>query len=142
MKTTVYILIIGFFTSFGAFAQEGELVSIDRETQTEYYTRNNDYSVQPDGSFSGNIVAYYEDGKLKETGALESGTKVGTWYKYDSNGNKVGKGSYKDGLKDGDWKVWDGEGNLRIIMNYSEGKRSGEWIFYDAEGNVLQSKNY
>lgn len=142
MKTTVTIFILGFFTTLAVFAQEGELVSIDSESATSYYTRNSDYVVESDGSFSGNIVAYHEDGKLKETGALNSGTKVGTWFNYDSEGNKVGKGTYKNGLKDGEWKVWDGEGNLRIIMNYDDGKRSGDWIFYDAEGNVLQSKNY
>lgn len=142
MKTAINIFILGFFLTLGAFAQEGELVSIDSESNTAYYTRNGDYVVELDGSFTGNIIAYHEDGEIRETGTLQSGTKVGTWYSYNKDGNKVGKGSFKNGLKHGDWKVWDGDGNLRIEMSYDEGKRTGNWIFYDSEGKVVQSKTY
>ncbi len=142
MKKSINIFFLGIFISLGAFAQQGELVSIDAQSNTAYYTRNGDYVVELDGSFTGNIVAYHPDGEIRETGVLKKGTKVGTWYSYDKNGNKVSKGFFKGGLKHGDWKIWDGDGNLRIEMSFDEGKRMGEWIFYDAEGKVLQSKTY
>jgi antitoxin component YwqK of YwqJK toxin-antitoxin module len=142
MKTTFNIFFLGLMISAGAFAQEGELVSIDAETKRAYYTRNDDYKVESDGSFTGNIVAYHESGKTEETGALNSGVKVGVWVKYNEDGQKTGKGSYKDGLKEGEWKVWDGNGTLRIVMNYEKGKRVGEWLFYDENGNLLKTKVY
>jgi len=142
MKKLVFIAVLGLFAATGGFAQEGELVSVDEETSRAYYTRSDNYSVEADGSFSGSIVAYFDSGTIEETGALNRGTKVGTWLKYNEDGKKTGKGSYQDGLKHGEWKVWDGNGNLRIVMNYEEGKRVGEWLFYNEQGKVIKKKDY
>ena len=142
MKKLVIVSVLGLFAATGAFAQEGELVSVDAETLRSYYTRNDNFTVEDDGSFSGNIVAYFDNGTVEETGALSRGTKVGTWLKYNDEGQKTGKGSYLDGKKHGEWKVWDGTGTLRIVMNYEEGKRVGEWLFYNEKGEVIKRKDY
>jgi antitoxin component YwqK of YwqJK toxin-antitoxin module len=142
MKTTYNIFFLGLMISAGAFAQEGELVSIDAETKRAYYTRNDDYKVESDGSFTGNIVAYYESGTTEETGALKSGVKDGVWIKYNEAGQRTHKGYFKNGVKHGEWKVWDDEGNLRIEFGFENGKRIGEWIFYDENGNVSQTRHY
>ena len=143
MKYAKHIaMVVALLAVTGLFGQQGELVSIDPDTKRAYYTRNNDYKVELDGSFSGNIVAYHDNGKMEETGSLSSGVKVGTWLKYNDDGQKTGKGFYKDGLKHGEWKVWDNEGTLRLIMNYERGKRTGEWVFYDENGEVIKTKNY
>ncbi|MGB6036174.1 MAG: hypothetical protein WBG42_07895 [Cryomorphaceae bacterium] len=142
MKKSVFTAVLGLLAAAGAFAQEGELVSVDAKTKQAYYSHNDDYKVENDGSFTGDIVAYYESGKTEETGALNSGVKDGVWIKYNESGQKTHKGLFKNGLKHGEWKVWDNNGNLRITFSYEDGKRSGEWIFYDEEGNVSQTKKY
>jgi len=126
----------------GLFGQQGELVSIDPDTKRAYYTRNDDYKVELDGSFSGNIVAYFEDGTVEEVGALDRNQKDGKWIKYNSDGNVVASAKYKDGMKDGVWKIWDGNGNLRMTMYFDEGRRIGIWKFYDEEGKLMDEKNY
>jgi len=142
MNKVWVLLMVVFGNATLVFGQEGELVSIDKATKQAYYTRNDNYTVEADGSFSGNIVAFYDNGKLEETGVLSKGTKVGTWVKYNENGNKIGIGSYEKGLKHGEWKVWDADGTLRISMVYDAGKRSGKWEFYDENGNLLKEKIY
>lgn len=126
----------------GLYAQQGELVSIDAETQKAYYTTNNEYTVEPDGSYTGNIVAYYENGQVEETGVLSENTKEGNWYRYDHSGNKIATAQYRKGQKHGTWKVWSSDGMLRVVMEYDEGKRVGTWKFYDAEGQITKEKSF
>ncbi|MCH2213764.1 MAG: hypothetical protein MK086_01205 [Flavobacteriales bacterium] len=142
MKKHIVILLTALISSPFVYSQEGKLVSIDADTKQAYYTRNDVYTVEADGSFSGNIAAFYDNGKIEETGVLSKGEKVGTWIKYNPDGDKISKGSYKDGLKNGEWKVWDADGTLRVSMNYESGKRTGKWEFYDENGELLNSKQF
>lgn len=143
MKYAKYTaMVVALLAVTGLFGQQGELVSIDPDTKRAYYTRNDDYKVELDGSFSGNIVAYYDNGKMEETGSLERGVKVGTWIKYNEEGRKTGKGAYRNGLKHGDWIVWDGNGTLRMEMYFDEGKRTGLWKFYNEDGELIKEKEY
>jgi antitoxin component YwqK of YwqJK toxin-antitoxin module len=142
MKTLVGILFLGLFTTLAGFAQEGELVSIDAETKRSYYTRNDNYTVESDGSFTGNIIAYHENGKAEETGALFKGEKTGRWIKYNSEGVVIASAGYVDGKKDGMWKIWDGNGKIRMEMHYDKGQRVGVWKIYNESGKILNQKFY
>lgn len=142
MKKYLIAVIGGLIASTGAFAQEGELVSVDADTKKAYYTGNDAYQIEADGSYSGNIVAYYANGAPEEIGMLNQGQKAGTWIKYDEEGNKTGEVRFRDGKKDGTWKVWNSEGILRVKMEYDEGKRVGKWQFYDESGTLSKEVDY
>ncbi len=142
MKTHAFFTAMALLVITGASAQSGELVSVDPETQRAYYSRTDRYTIETDGTFSGNIVAYYEDGSTEEVGALTGGEKDGNWVKYNQNGDIIATARYKQGMKDGVWKVWDGEGNLRMTMYFDDGKRTGTWKIFGPDGKVLDEKNY
>jgi len=142
MKKLVIVSVLGLFAATGAFAQEGELVSVDAKTDKAYYTYNQNYNIESDGSYSGNIAAYFEDGSIEEVGVLNKGAKTGKWLKYNSEGKVVASATFKDGKKDDVWKVWDGNGQIRMTMQYDEGKRVGTWKFYDESGKLLNEKTY
>jgi antitoxin component YwqK of YwqJK toxin-antitoxin module len=142
MKKSVIVAVIGLFATSGAFAQEGELVSVDSQTNKAYYTGNDIYQVEVDGSYSGSIISYYENGEPEEIGMLSQGKKAGTWTKYDQLGNKTGEVRFRNGKKDGTWKVWSSEGILRVKMEYDEGKRIGKWQFFDELGTLSKEVDY
>lgn len=141
MKIKIIGIYIGLMTiAAAASGQQGELVSVNEETQQAYYTTNNEYTVEDDGSYTGKIVAYYENGQVEETGTMLENTKEGNWYRYDQAGNKLAIAQYRKGQKHGTWKVWSSDGVLRVVMEYDMGKRVGTWKFYDEEGEIIEEK--
>jgi len=142
MKKSIVIGVLVLFGGSLAHAQEGELVSVDSQSDKAYYTYNQNYNIEPDGSYSGNIAAYFEDGAIEEVGVLNKGEKTGKWLKYNSEGNVIASAKFKDGKKDDVWKIWDGNGQIRMTMYYDEGKRVGTWKFYDENGELINEKSY
>src|SRR5690554_6051401 len=137
MKTKIIGLCIAMTAiSAGVYAQHGELVSMNEETRKTYYTTNNEYTVENDGSYTGNIVSYYENGQIEEIGTMAANIKEGHWNRFDEAGNKIAIAQYRQGQKHGTWKVWSPEGVLRVVMEYDKGKRVGTWKFYDDLGNL------
>lgn len=142
MRTKLLGLCIGLMAvSAGAYAQQGELVNLNESAQKSYYTNNSEYTFENDGSYTGDVVSYYDNGQIEEMGAITANNKEGYWNRYDQAGNKIAVAQYRQGMKHGTWKVWSSEGVLRVVMEYDKGKRVGTWKFYDDNGNITEEKS-
>jgi antitoxin component YwqK of YwqJK toxin-antitoxin module len=135
-------LILVLLASMALFGQDGELVTIDPESKRAYYTLNEDYKVELDGSFSGNLAAYYDNGVIEEKGTLDRNVMQGKWVKYNNRGDVVTRARFKDGEKHGVWKVWDGKGNLRMVLEYEDGKPAGVWKIFNADGTLVKQRQH
>lgn len=112
MKTLLALILMGFGLALNAqqelktYYDNGSLKSVYVYTDAQNYTVKN----------------YFQNGKIKETGAFVNGKMHGNWVNYHENGNKSGEASYEAGHKTGEWKVFDQDGIVRYKVNYKDNR--------------------
>lgn len=98
---------------------------------------------------------FYDNGKLKYSGAFRDSLPVGIHreyseneeiikaYEYNDFGRKIGEGIVdKLGLKQGKWRILYDDGSLQAIGEYKSNKKIGTWTYYFQGGNVEQTGKY
>ncbi len=121
--------------------REGQLVAMSGDNN-EYFIDNQTFLKDESGLASGNVLSFFENGNLKESGKMLKDKRHGTWKKYSDSGQIINEAHYINGNKDGVWKVWDENGMLRLEFQYNNGQRTGTWLMFDAEGNLTTSETY
>ena len=91
---------------------------------------------------NGDILSYYENGKLRSEGNYKEGKKEGVWKEWYENGQLDEIINYKDGKRDGLRKVWYENGELEHKGNYDEGKKEGVWKYWYENGHLRKEQNY
>jgi antitoxin component YwqK of YwqJK toxin-antitoxin module len=113
------------------------LIVINQYAQTQIQSNN-----ETPSSITGNIVFYYANGNIKETGSYLNGERHGLWQRFDEKGNKLGEGNYMNGIKHGKWVIWDEKQIKRFEFNYINGVKSDLWCSWDENGILVASANY
>ena len=108
----------------------------------QYAQRNIQSTDEKPSSITGNVVFYYVNGKIKETGSYLNGERHGLWQRFDEKGNKLGEGNYLGGIKHGKWVIWDENQIKRFEFNYINGVKSDLWCSWDENGILVASANY
>lgn len=86
---------------------------------------------------NGQQTEYYDNGKIKAIGTIESGEKIGIWAFYDEYEIQVDSISYKNGVKDGVFTMYNLKGKIRSFKGfYQNGKEHGVWESYHDDGEV------
>lgn len=114
-KTTLLLLIIGFFEIFG-FAQD----------------------IDPDGY----NTFYYENGQISSEGYFKNGLPHGLWKSYYPNGNLKSLGKKLNGTSDSTWVFYDQKGRIAWSYEYVNDKKNGCAIQYDTLGHKQQEIFY
>jgi len=70
-------------------------------------------------SYSGQVVTYYDNGKIKLEEFIQEGEKHGKHINYYKSGKKKTEGEYKEGKRKGVWKWWSEKGEVDFKVNYS-----------------------
>jgi len=65
------------------------------------------------------VKKYYDNGILKESGAIINNKKNGKWKYFNENGKLIIKGKYLNGIPDGKWKYYYNNGQLKKKGTYS-----------------------
>jgi antitoxin component YwqK of YwqJK toxin-antitoxin module len=91
---------------------------------------------------TGNVVFYFENGNVKETGSYLNGQRHGLWERFDENGNKLGEGNYLNGIKHGKWVIWDENQIKRFEFKYVNGVKSDLWSSWDENGILVATYNF
>lgn len=74
----------------------GNIVGLNQRSKgatifaSEYYANGQEKGDVPftrDGKLTGKAVYYYENGKIRSSGRLANGIRVGEWKEYDEDGN-------------------------------------------------------
>ena len=117
----------------------------------EYFTYHIDGNINSYSKFnyendqrygSGEIVEYYENGKLFKKEQYYGEELDGIYEQYHDNGKLFKKGKYKDGKKNGPWEGYDENGQLRAKENYKNGELDGIITLYNADGSFDQEIEY
>ena len=95
-----------------------------------------------DGKKNGIMKSYYENGQLQEEGHYKEGKYEGLWRRYFDNGILSIKGNYKDDKQDGFWKSYYDNGQLYLDRIYKDGKLEGFWKSYYDNGQLKYEWNY
>lgn len=78
--------------------------------------------------------AYFLNGKLAASGAIQDLKESGYWIYWHPNGNKAREGEFIHGKPAGIHKYWYENGQLRGIGNWKDGVYDGEWEMYSEDG--------
>ncbi|MCS5421444.1 toxin-antitoxin system YwqK family antitoxin [Psychrilyobacter sp. S5] len=133
MKQLLLILIISIsLMSYGK--------TIDKE---QLQTRNGVYfETNQETPYTGEAIAYYENGKIKFKGSYKDGLRKGEWIAYNENGKIKAKANFKDGGKKGEWIAYNENGKIEGKGNYKDGGKKGEWVTYNETGKIEGKGNY
>jgi antitoxin component YwqK of YwqJK toxin-antitoxin module len=81
---------------------------------------------------NGELLVYYQTGRLKEYYQYQDGLKHGKFEEYSIYGYPLLTGEFKNGLQQGKWTYGFYTGQTEKICNYDDGELSGEYTqFYD-----------
>lgn len=90
----------------------------------------------------GEVIAYYENDKIRFTTYYKNGKANGTQIMYYENGNKESIVPLVDDVQNGLVQEFYENGKLKTEANYLNGKYHGKYIEYDENGNKKSEKNY
>lgn len=73
------------------------------------------------GALGIQVIRFYEDGSLRETGFVLAGRRHGEWSRWTRTGRRTGLAYYRHGVRSGAWKIWDDSGRLLYELEYDAG---------------------
>lgn len=128
------------------YDSNGKIASVKRtdganDIYEQFYSNKKlkNRSIAAAGSYVGNRVAYYPDGRLYYEYELLMNKRHGSYVHYHLNGKVSSKGRYEDGERTGIWERYREDGSLTNAGRYFEGRDDSVWTFYHDNGNVSSS---
>lgn len=86
--------------------------------------------------------AFYENGKLKESGDFDKGYKYGEWKTFFPNEQVHEKTNYAWGNLHGSYRLYWDNGHLKKEGRYSRGKKVGNWRMFYKDGKPALKESY
>lgn len=86
--------------------------------------------------------AFYEDGKLRETGDFDKGYRYGEWKIFFAGEQLHEKANYAWGTLHGTYRLYWNNGHLRKEGRYSRGKKTGRWRMFHQNGKLALEETY
>lgn len=91
-----------------------------------------------DGKISGKIYGWYPSGNKQVEGQLVNGQKTGVWTAWFENGNKIRQGAYENNKEEGEYIWWYENGKVSKKGIYHAGIADGKWEWYYENGQKKQ----
>lgn len=103
------------------FAQEVRTETYDNGQTKVQYTVFGNYV---------EMVAYFENGQVRETGAYLSNVPHGEYRQFDANGELISAGNYVNGERQGIWLYRAGGGDMLYQVEYVDNVRMNvnKWV--------------
>lgn len=101
-----------------------------QEVRTEMYENG---QVKAQYTVFGNhvdVVAYYENGQIKETGSYLNNKPNGQYRQYDVAGVLISAGEFVNGKREGIWLFRAGDGDMLYQVDYVNNTRASveKWV--------------
>jgi antitoxin component YwqK of YwqJK toxin-antitoxin module len=130
----------------GQLAAEGVYYNSLKDSIWRYYSYY-DHSLTTretynKGKRNGEMLNYFNNGKLSEKLTWVNDKKSGPWEQYFSNGILKFSGKYRDGKLEGDFIVNNENGKPYLKGGYENDQRHGKWIFYKDDGTIDMEIEY
>lgn len=132
------------------YNEKGKLLSSKRYIEGELFVDVNEDDVKTTVK-----KEFYDDGKLKSSGAYKNDKPVGQHNTYAENGEILSTKKYsstswvvytgridKKGKRQGDWTYFYKSGKIKSTGTYKNGRRVGDWKFYYEDGKIEQTGQY
>lgn len=91
-----------------------------------------------DGKISGKIESWYPSGNKQVEGQLVNGQKTGVWTAWYENGNKIRQGAFENSKEEGEYIWWFENGKINKKGIYHAGHADGKWEWYYENGQKKQ----
>jgi antitoxin component YwqK of YwqJK toxin-antitoxin module len=91
-----------------------------------------------DGKISGKIEGWYPSGNKQVEGQLVNGQKTGVWIAWYENGNKIRQGAFENSKEEGEYIWWFENGKINKKGIYHAGIADGKWEWYYENGQKKQ----
>jgi len=110
----------------------------------ELVQRNNQFFLPNSNTpFTGKVIDYFLDGKIKATYNLKDGQYNGIYKTFYENGQQYMVRTFKEGLAQGESKSYFNNGQLAKVLNYKDGALNGEFREYQSPtGKLWVEANY
>lgn len=86
--------------------------------------------------------AFYEEGKLRETGDFDKGYRYGEWKLFFPGEQLHEKANYAWGTLHGTYRLYWNNGHIRKEGRYSRGKKVGHWRMFYQNGKLALEETY
>lgn len=133
------ILFLIFFFGFGFGQVPIDDIVEDKNEMADAYYGTFKYQGQ---AYTGNVVAYYENGKIKTLRSFKDGKYHGFWTEWYPNGNRKFQGDRKENKGHGLTKWWHENGQLKKQGTYDMDKQQGVVVQWYENGSLQQIRHY
>jgi antitoxin component YwqK of YwqJK toxin-antitoxin module len=99
-------------------------------------------AIYKNGEKNGLDKNYYENGVLKDSVIIKDGNRIGIGKYYYKNGKLSATGDFVNGKLSGEWKKYHENGELKEIGNYSQNKKEGVWKIIDKSVNDIPGEHF
>lgn len=137
---------VRFYSSKGKLISEGSMNGKKYIGTWKYYHKNSDTIMRieqydNEGFQQGELLVYYENGKLAERSNYKNGKMEGESVWFNEKGIKIKEFVYRNNELDGPSKYYTNKGLLIIEGNYRNGKKHGIWNYYE-KGELIKEKDF
>ena len=137
---------VRFYSSKGKLISEGNMHGKMYIGSWEYYHKISDNIMRMEqydneGLQQGELLVYYENGKLAEKSNYKNGNLEGESVWFNQKGIKIKEFIYRNNELDGLSKYYSNKGELLIEGSYRRGKKHGIWRYYE-KGKLKEEKDF
>lgn len=137
---------VKFYSSKGKLISEGLMHGKKYIGEWKYYHKNSNQLLRMEnydeqGNQQGELMVYYENGKLAEKSFYENGKLQGISIWYNDQGVVIKELNYDKGELHGLAKHFTNSGSLIIVGEYKRDKKHGLWKYYE-NGKLVKEKNF
>ena len=137
---------VTFYSSKGKTISKGKMKGKKYIGRWEYFHKNSDQLLRVEhyddnGLQQGELLVYYENGKLAEKSNYINGKLNGKSIWYNEAGVMIKELNYNNDGLHGLAKHYNNTGELILEGNYKNDKKHGVWKYYD-KGKLIKEKDF
>lgn len=115
---------------------------VDSTKYVKSFWLNDSLHTQTVTDGNGDLIDYYNNGKLKQQYHYKSGILDGSFIEKSIFGDTSLSGSYKNGRKVGEWRYYYYTGKIEKICNFDEDRLNGKYQYFYDNGQVTVEGYY
>lgn len=115
---------------------------VDSTKYVKSFWLNDSLHTQTITDGNGDLIDYYNNGKLKQQYHYKAGILDGSFLEKSIFGDTSLSGSYKNGRKIGEWRYYYYTGKIEKICNYDEDRLNGKYQYFYDNGQVTAEGFY
>ena len=138
-KNSILLLSIFLFSVAASGQVPFDKVVQDKNEMADSYYGTFKYQGE---AYTGNAIAYHENGKIKTLRCFKGGKYNGMWTEWYANGNRKFQGDRVDNKGHGLTKWWHENGQLKKQGTYDMDTQVGVVVYWHPNGQIKEIQHY